>query len=77
MQEKYDESNRYKRIVKELQDELEQFKNDKYQNAEKDKEMLQAIERLEKNLIKDLNDEQRRVSAIVPGWIPKIVNYSK
>jgi hypothetical protein len=77
MQEKYDESNRYKRIVKELQDELEQLKNDKYQNAEKDKEILQAIERLEKNLIKDLNDEQRRVSAIAPGLIPKIVNYSK
>ena len=46
-------------------------------NAEKEKEILQAIERLEKNLIKDLNDEQRRISAISPGLIPKIVNYSK
>jgi hypothetical protein len=38
---------------------------------------MQSIERLEKNLIKDLNDEQRKISSLVPGLVPKIVNYSK
>ncbi len=64
-------------MIKDLEHEIEQFKVEKLQYGERDKEIIQTIEKLEKNLIKDLNDEQRRIASIIPGLIPKIVNYSK
>lgn len=77
LKEKYEEINRYKRIIKELQDEIEQLKVEQYKHVERDKELMQTIEKLEKNLIKDINDEQRRLSSLVPGLVPKMFNYSK
>ena len=47
------------------------------QSAEKERELMMNVEKLEKNLIKELNDEQRKLSAMVPGLIPKVVNYSR
>jgi len=47
------------------------------QNAEKDSEFLVSVEKLEKALIKDIIDEQRKLSALIPGLMPKQINYSK
>jgi hypothetical protein len=35
------------------------------------------VEKLEKNLIKEINEEQRKLSSLIPGIMPKLVNYSK
>ena len=47
------------------------------QSAEKERELMLNVEKLEKNLIKELNDEQRKLSSMVPGLTPKIINYSR
>lgn len=60
-----------------MEDELAKAKSDQQHTNEKDKELMVNIEKLEKNLIKEINDEQRRLSSLIPGLIPKLVNYSK
>ena len=75
--EKYDEIHRVKRINKDLEDEIQRLKDEQRQNVEKDREFIITVEKLEKSLIKDINDEQRKLSSLIPGLMPKLVNYSK
>ncbi len=75
--EKNEEINKYKRIVKELEDEIQRLKVEQKQTVEKDREFISTVEKLEKNLIKEINDEQRKLSSLIPGLMPKLVNYSK
>ena len=77
LKEKQEEINKFKRILKEAEEEIDRLKVELYKNNDKDKELIGAIEKLEKGLIKELNDEQRKLSSLVPGLVPKIVNYSK
>jgi predicted RNase H-like nuclease (RuvC/YqgF family) len=77
LKEKHDEVSRYKKIVKELEDEIESHKIEIHRSLEKDREFILNIEKLEKNLIKELNDEQRKLATLVPGLAPKLTNYSK
>ena len=77
LKEKQEEINKYKRIIKDLEDEIQRLKIEQQQNVEKDREFIVNVERLEKALIKDINDEQRKLSSIIPGLMPKLVNYSK
>lgn len=74
--EKSDELNRVKRINKELEDEIQRLKIEQRQNVEKDREFIVTVEKLEKSLIKEINDEQRKLSSIIPGLMPKLVNCS-
>lgn len=75
--DKHDEIHRVKRINKDLDDEIQRLKDEQRQNVEKDREFIVTVEKLEKNLIKDINDEQRKLSSLIPGLMPKLVNYSK
>jgi hypothetical protein len=64
-------------VAKDLEEEIDNLKLEINKNLEKDREFIQNIEKLEKNLIKELNDEQRKMAALVPGLAPKLTNYSK
>ncbi len=75
--EKNEEIGKFKRINKDLDDEIERLKVEQKQNIEKDREFVVTVEKLEKNLIKEINDEQRKLSSLIPGLLPKLVNYSK
>lgn len=77
LKEKQEELSKYKKIIKELEDEIQRLKIEQHQNVEKDREFIINVEKLEKNLIKDINEEQRKLSALIPGLMPKLVNYSK
>jgi hypothetical protein len=63
--------------MKELEEEINELKVEIHKNIEKDKEFMINVEKLEKSLIKDLNEEQRKLSNLIPGLVPKLVNYSK
>ena len=75
--EKTDEIGRFKRINKDLEDEIQRLKVEQQQNVDKDREFIVTVEKLEKSLIKEINDEQRKLSSLIPGLMPKLVNYSK
>jgi hypothetical protein len=77
LKEKQDEINHFKRIIKDLEDEIGRLKVEQQQNTEKDREFVINMEKLEKNLIREINDEQRKLSVLIPGLLPKLVNYSK
>jgi len=77
LKEKQDEINHFKRIIKDLEDEIARLKIEQQQNTEKDREFVINMEKLEKNLIREINDEQRKLSVLIPGLLPKLVNYSK
>ena len=77
IKDKFEEINRFKRLIKELESEIEQLKIELYEHSERDKELIKAVENQEKGLIKDLNDEQRRLASLIPGLVPKILNLSK
>ena len=62
-----------RRMNKELEDEIQRLKVEQRQNVEKDREFVVTVEKLEKSLIKEINDEQRKLSAIVPGLMPRLV----
>ena len=76
-QEKQEEINKYKRILKETEEEIARLKVDAFKANDKEKEFIISIEKLEKTIIKDINDEQRKLSTLVPGLVPKFVNSSK
>ncbi|CAF0735884.1 unnamed protein product [Brachionus calyciflorus] len=76
LNEKQEEINRLKKILNDLEEEINRLKVEQYQNVEKDKEFILNVEKLEKTLIKDINEELRKLSALIPGIMPKIVNYS-
>jgi len=76
LNDKFEEINRFKRVIKELESEIEQFKIELYEHSERDNELIRAVENQEKGLIKDLNDEQRRLASLIPGLVPKILNIS-
>lgn len=75
--EKTEEVNRVKRINKDLEDEIQRLLVEQKQNVDKDREFYMTVEKLEKNLIREINDEQRKLSSLIPGLMPKLVNYSK
>lgn len=75
--EKQEEINKFKRLVKDFEDEIQRLKVEQQQNVEKDREFITNVEKLEKNLIKEINEEQRKLSSLIPGIMPKLVNYSK
>lgn len=77
LKDKFEEINRFKRVIKDLESEIEQLKIELYEHSERDKELIKAVENQEKGLIKDLNDEQRRLASLIPGLVPKILNISK
>ena len=77
LKDKQEEVNRYKKFIKELEDEVGELKVKIHKNAEKDREFMINVDKLEKSLIKDLNEEQRKLSNLIPGLVPKLVNYSK
>ena len=77
LKEKQEEINKYKRILKDTEEEIDRLKVDAFKTNDKEKEFIISIEKLEKNLIKEINDEQRKLSSLVPGLIPKFVNSSK
>ena len=76
-QEKQEEINKLKRQCKDFEDEIQRLKVEQQQNVEKDREFIINVEKLEKNLIKEINEEQRKLSSLIPGIMPKLVNYSK
>lgn len=67
--------NRLRRIIKELEDELETRNVEYKQERERNFEMIASIDKFEKNLIKEMNEEQRKLASI--GLIPKLVKYSR
>lgn len=75
--EKQEDINKLKRLVKDYEDEIQRLKVEQQQNVEKDREFIVNVEKLEKNLIKEINEEQRKLSSLIPGIMPKLVNYSK
>ncbi len=77
VKEKCEEICRLKRINQDLEDEIQRLLVEQKQNVEKDREFYMTVEKLEKNLIKEINDEQRKLSSLIPGLMPKLVNYSK
>lgn len=76
LEEKQEEINKYKRLLKETEEENDRFKVEAYKFNDKEKEFILAVEKLEKSLIKELNEEQRKMSTLVPGLLPKLVNSS-
>ncbi len=46
------------------------------QNLERERNFLSNIENLEKSFIKDINDEQRKLSPLISGFVPKLINYA-
>ena len=76
-QEKQEEINKYKRILKETEEEIARLKVDAFKANDKEKDFIISIEKLEKTIIKDINDEQLKLSTLVPGLVPKFVNSSK
>jgi hypothetical protein len=64
-------------MIKDTEEEVDRLKAEHHQFTEKEREFVFNVEKLEKNLIKDLNDEQRKLSSFIPGLVPKFVNYSK
>lgn len=75
LKEKQEELNRLRRIIKELEDELETRNGEYKQERERSFEMIASIDKFEKNLIKEMNEEQRKLASI--GLIPKLVKYSR
>lgn len=73
--EKQDELNRLRRIIKDLEDELETRSGEHRQERERNLEMIASIDKFEKSLIKEMNEEQRKLATI--GLVPKLVKYSR
>ena len=76
-QEKQEEINKYKRLLKEAEEDIDRLKVEMFKSNDKEKEFIISLEKLEKNLIKEMNEEQRKLSTLVPGLMPKLVNSSK
>lgn len=74
---KQEEINKYKKIINELEEELQKLKIEQYQSGEKNKENALNVEKIEKALVKDINEELRKLSSLIPGQLPKIVSFSK
>ncbi|RNA16341.1 trichohyalin-like isoform X2, partial [Brachionus plicatilis] len=55
---------------------LQKLKIEQYQSGEKNKENALNVEKIEKALVKDINEELRKLSSLIPGQLPKIVSFS-
>jgi predicted nuclease with TOPRIM domain len=74
IKEKQEELNRQRRLIKELEEEL-QIRNDEHKKErEKNLEIIASVEKFEKSLIKEINEEQRKLASIC--FIPKFIKYS-
>lgn len=63
---KQDETDKYRKIINQLEEELKEVKLQKNQNTEKNKEFVHNFEKLEKIIIKDINDQLRKLSSLIP-----------
>ena len=63
-------------MINNLERELEELRIDQQKCVERERNLLSDVEGVEKNFIREINDEQRRLSPFIPGFVPKIINYA-